>query len=217
MSECDAPLAIDPGSTFLPGCPERESLADILDHLSHSQSSHLTLREVTEAFGEKSAGASLAVFAIPNLMPLPPGSTLIFGLPLLFVSWQMAMRSGQALTFPERLANCRIERATFAAFAARAIPYLRMMERWLKPRLAFTGRRLAERLLGLFALLLATVVFLPIPLGNWLPAFALAIIGLTLSARDGLGLIAGVCIGVFSVFFVAGTVLATGAAIAYIL
>lgn len=215
MSECDAPHADDPRSSIPTTQPARESLADILDDLSQTQRSHLTLREVTEAFGDKSAGASLAVFAIPNLMPLPPGSTLIFGLPLLFVSWQMAVRTGGVLTFPDRLANCRIERSTFAAVTARAIPYLRMMERWLKPRFGFAGRRIAERLLGIFALLLATVVFLPIPMGNWLPALALAVIGLTLSARDGLGLMAGVLIGVVSIVFVGITVLATGAAIAY--
>lgn len=215
MSECDAPHADDAKASLPNAGPARGSLADILDDLSQSQQSHLTLREVTEAFGDKSAGASLAVFAIPNLMPLPPGSTLIFGLPLLFVSWQMAVRAGGVLTFPDRLANCRIERETFAALTARAIPYLRMMERWLKPRFAFAGRRIAERLLGMFALLLATVVFLPIPMGNWLPALALAVIGLTLSARDGLGLMAGVVIGIISIGFVAVTVLATGAAIAY--
>ncbi len=217
MSECDAPHVDDPRSSFPPAVPVRESLADILDDLSHSPHTHLTLRQVTEAFGDKSAGASLAVFAIPNLMPLPPGSTLIFGLPLLFVSWQMAMSSGGVLNFPERFANCRIERARFAAFADRATPYVRMMEKWLKPRFAIAGRRIVERLLGLFAFLLAMVVFVPIPLGNWLPAFALAVIGLTLSARDGLGLLAGVGIGILSIFFVAGAILATGAALAYIL
>ena len=213
MSEYDAPHA----GTAAPAFPiPAASLADILDGLSHSQKSHLTVRDVTEAFGEKSAAASLTVFAIPNLMPLPPGSTLIFGLPLLFVSWQMAVSPSRGLSFPDRLANCRIQREMFAAFAGRAIPYLRMMERWLKPRLNIASRKPLERLLGLFALLLATVVFLPIPLGNWLPALALAVIGLTLSARDGLGLIAGICIGIVSIFFVAGTILATGAAIAYI-
>ena len=36
------------------------------------------------------------------------------------------------------------------------------------------------------ALVLAIVVTLPIPLGNWLPAFATALLGLALSERDGI-------------------------------
>lgn len=193
------------------------SLSDILGGLSETEKSHLSVRDMTEALGERSFGASLAVFALPNLMPLPPGSTIVFGIPLLFVTWQMTVNTGGGLRLPERFANYRIERETFAAFAGRAIPYLRFFERWVRPRFGFPQRRLAERMLGAFALMLATVVFLPIPLGNWLPALALAIIGLTLSARDGLGLIAGVFVGILSMFVVAGTVLATGAAIAYIL
>lgn len=217
MLECDAPHAREPELSFLPPTLPNGSLADILDGLSHAEQTHLTLRDVTDAFGERSAGASLAVFAIPNLMPLPPGSTLIFGLPLIFVTWQMATRTNGVVRFPERLANWRIERTTFAAFAGRAIPYLRLMDRWLKPRLAFPARQAMDRLLGLFALLLAMAVFLPIPLGNWLPALALAVIGMTLSAKDGLGLIAGICIGILSILFVAATILATAAALACVL
>ena len=205
------------GSTGVETPAIEASLADILHRLSLADKTHLSVRDMTEALGERSLGASLTVFALPNLMPLPPGSTVIFGIPLLIVTWQMMVNAGGGLRLPARFADYRIEKNTFAAFAGRAIPWLRYAERWLKPRLAFANRRLIERLLGAFALLLATVVFLPIPLGNWMPALALAIIGLTLSARDGLWLMAGIGVGILSFFVVAGAVTATVAALAWLL
>lgn len=210
--------ALPSDGNTLPAAHGRDiSLSDILTSLALSPQSHLSVRDMTDALGERSFGASLAVFALPNLMPLPPGTTIVLGIPLLFVTWQMMVSARSHLWFPERFANYRVDKATFSAFAGRAIPMLRFAERWVRPRYSFLHGRMAERLLGAFALLLATVVFLPIPLGNWMPALALAIIGLTLTARDGLGIIAGVCVGIASMFVVAGTIFATVAALAYFL
>lgn len=193
------------------------SLSDIIDDLAHLPVAHLTVRDMTDALGERSFGASLAVFALPNLMPFPPGTTILLALPLLFVTWQMMASGGKPLWFPARFADHRIKMTTFAAFAGRAIPILRFAERWVRPRLGFFHGRMAERLVGGFALLLALAVFFPVPLGNWLPALALTVIGLTLTARDGLGLIAGVLLGIASIVAVAGVILLTGAALAVIL
>lgn len=192
-------------------------LSDILARLEMTSDPQISIRDVTDALGDRSFGASLAVFALPNLMPLPPGSTILFGIPLLFVTWQMMVPGGGTLRFPRRLENYRIDRATFSAFASRAVPLLRRVEKWMRPRLPALRHPLLERLLGAFALLLAIVVFLPIPLGNWMPALALMIIGLTLAAGDGLVLIAGVCIGLASMAGVAFVLLATGAMLSYFL
>ncbi len=204
------------GST-LPAPLQANALSDILIELDGMAKSHVSIRDVTEALGERSFGASLAVFALPNLMPLPPGSTIVFGIPLLFVTWQMMMPGNRTLRFPSRMANYRIDRATFSAFAGRAVPLLRRVEKWMRPRLPSLRHPLFDRMLGAFALLLAIAVFLPIPLGNWLPALALMIIGLTMAAGDGLALLAGVCIGIASIAGVAFALLATGAVLSYFL
>lgn len=219
---------VESGQTnaFPPPCPtrheaictgRRDCLSEIIDDLAHLPVAHLTVRDMTKALGERSFGATLAVFALPNLMPFPPGTTLLLALPLLFVTWQMMVSAGKDLWFPARFADYRIKMSTFSAFAGRAIPILRFAERWVRPRLAFFQGPVVERLVGAFALLLAFAVFFPVPLGNWLPALALAIIGLTLTARDGLGLIAGVLLGIASIAAVVGALLLTGAALAFIL
>ena len=67
--------------------------------------------------------------------------------------------------------------------------------------LSWTG----ERLIGVGLLVLTVVLTLPIPFGNWLPAFAICIIGLAMVEKDGLAVLIGGAVGVVSLF-VAGTV-----------
>jgi hypothetical protein len=73
-------------------------------------------------------------------------------------------------------------------------------EHFIKPRFWSGNTRLYERLIGLFALVLAVVIFLPIPLGNMGPSYALALMGLGLTERDGVTIGVGILIGaVFSI------------------
>jgi len=48
-----------------------------------------------------------------------------------------------------------------------------------------------ENLAGLVCLLLAVVLMLPVPLGNTLPALAIALMALGVLERDGLWMLAG--------------------------
>ena len=56
------------------------------------------------------------------------------------------------------------------------------------------------------------LVTLPIPLGNWLPAFSTALLGLALSERDGLLFALGSVVGVAAMAVVASVIGAAGVA-----
>ena len=58
--------------------------------------------------------------------------------------------------------------------------------------------------------MLAIVVTLPIPLGNWLPAFATALLGLALSERDGILLAVGGALSVASIGVIVAVIGAAG-------
>src|SRR5690606_40005473 len=91
---------------------------------------------------------------------------------------------------------------------------LERLEKFVRPRYwPFPSARTAERLIGLTALVLATLVTLPIPFGNWFPALACALLGLALSERDGLLLGAGVLVIVISVLML-GAVFGTAGVMA---
>jgi hypothetical protein len=67
--------------------------------------------------------------------------------------------------------------------------------------LSWTG----ERLIGIAILILALVLFAPIPFANWPPACAIAIMGLAIVEKDGVAVLVGLAVGVVSLM-VAATV-----------
>ena len=189
-----------------------ENLSDLLVRLSRTRGRKVTIRDIAIALQDRSFGAFLLVFALPNLVPMPPGATFILGLPLIFVAWQMVATPGGRVYFPRKVSDYGVEPATFEAIVKRLVPWMRRAETLVLPRMWLFESRMAERILGAFALFLAVVVFLPIPLGNWLPAFALAVIGFAHSQRDGLGVAVGCLIGLASIAL-AGFVLYTACAV----
>jgi hypothetical protein len=101
---------------------------------------------------------------------------------------------------PKRLHDYTFDNKAFSSVLDKVVPWMEKAERLIRPRFWSGNTRLYERLIGVFALLLAVVIFLPIPLGNMGPAYALALMGLGLTERDGITLLIGVVIGaVFTV------------------
>lgn len=189
-----------------------ENLSDLLVRLARTTERKVTIRDIAIALQDRSFGAFLLVFALPNLVPLPPGATFILGLPLVFVAWQMMASPGGRVFFPRVVSDYGVEPQTFEAIVNRLVPWMRWAEKLVVPRFWVFESRFAERLIGVLALILAIVVFLPIPLGNWPPAFALAVLGFAHSQRDGLGVVIGCLIGVLSLA-VAAFVLYTAIAV----
>jgi len=158
---------------------------------------------VREALGDRSLAALLAFFAAINLLPLPPGTTVVLGPPLVIVAVQMML--GQARVWlPRSVLDRSIPADRFRQMTARAMPRLLWLERLIQPRYwPFRSERAADRLIGVVALILGIAVTLPIPFGNWLPAFSIFLLSLALSERDGLCLIAGLVAGVISFLIIA--------------
>ena len=76
----------------------------------------------------------------------------------------------------------------------------------IKPRYWPFWRRHGDRVIGVIALVLAIIVTLPIPLGNWLPAFSTALLGLALFERDGILFAVGSAVAVGSMAVVASVI-----------
>ena len=192
-----------------------EKLSELLERLARDAGERISMREIANALDDRSFGAFLLVFALPNLIPLPPGATMVLGLPMVFVAWQMVI-GYQKVWLPRALANYTIDRATFQRMIARVSPWLRSAENWVRPRNWPLGGPMRERLFGIFSLLLAITCVLPIPFGNWLPAFAVAILGVAHTERDGNCLALGVLSGIISVAVAGFVVAATGALLMHI-
>jgi hypothetical protein len=126
---------------------------------------------------------------LPNVIPVPPGTSALLGAPLLFLAAQLAF--GMRPWLPRLVAERSMPRAHFVALITRATPWLARAERLLRPRWSALCRPPAEYLVGGVCLLLSLIVFLPIPLGNMLPALAICLLALGILERDGLWVLAG--------------------------
>ena len=69
-------------------------------------------RTIRDALGDRSFAALLLFFAIINLIPLPPGTSALLGLPLLIVSAQMVYGS-KRVWLPRVLVDRTVSAETF--------------------------------------------------------------------------------------------------------
>ncbi len=156
----------------------------VLRLLGEESDGHLTVHSLAETFGDRAFGALMFVFAVPNLLPLPPGSSAVFGLPLMVIAVQLAI-GRPYLWLPGVLGRQSIRRSDLKAVLDRALPVLRRAERLLSPRLVFLFGPVGDRAIGIICLVLAAVLFLPLPFVNLVPALAIALFALALLQRDG--------------------------------
>lgn len=185
--------------------PRPERLSELLTELSEDKSrERIALSDLLDRLRVRAFGPLLVIFSLPNVLPTPPGTSAVLGLPLIFLTFQMLV--GGPPWFPAFLAKRSLARADFARLTAVLVPRLSRAERLLKPRLGFLSSKWAEQGLGLLALVLAIILTLPIPLGNIGPAFALALIGLGLFERDGVWVLAGVAAGLVALAVVHGVI-----------
>jgi hypothetical protein len=194
------------------GTPKRRRprrLSQLFAQLARDAHGPVSIGHIRDALGNRSFAPLLVLFAAFNLLPLPPGASAVLGLPLIIVSAQMLYGTKQAW-LPSSLSNRSLSAETFRSMMEWIIPRLIRLERLIRPRYWPFWRRQGDRIIGGLALVLAIVVTLPIPLGNWLPAFATALLGLALSERDGILLAVGGALSVASFCVIAAVIGAAG-------
>lgn len=174
--------------------------------------------ELTGAFGERTFGVLILILSLPNAVGLGaiPGLSAVFGLPQIFIALQMAI-GRETLWLPDWLACRSIAGSDFAIMVDKAMPHLLRVEKALRPRLLPLSSAFAERVLGLIFVVLASIVSLPIPLGNQPPAVAMAIMSIGLIERDGLYISIGAVVGFLATALALAVVLGGAAAIYLIL
>ena len=178
----------------------------------------VSMGELTSAFGERTFGVLILILSLPNAVGLGaiPGLSAVFGLPQIFIALQMAI-GRDTLWLPDWLARRSIAGSDFSIMVDKAMPHLLRVEKALRPRLLPLSSAFAERVLGLIFVVLASIVSLPIPLGNQPPAVAMAVMSIGLIERDGLYISIGAVVGFLATALAFAVVLGGAAAIYLIL
>jgi hypothetical protein len=185
----------------------RLPLSAVLQQLAAEQGrERVSVLDLFAALGDRALAALLFVFAVPNVIPSPPGLSTVLGVPLLFLSAQMLF--GRRAWLPTFVARRSMARDDFEVLISRVLPWLERAEKLLRPRLSVLALPPMEYLVGLVCLALAVILVLPIPLGNIPPAFAIALMALGILERDGVWVLAGLLVTFLSLTVVSGVLLA---------
>lgn len=185
--------------------PRGRRLSAILRQLAGDRSrERISIGDLFEVMGDRATGALMLVFAIPNLVPTPPGTSAILGAPLLFLAAQLTF--GLKPWLPKVIAGRSMKREDFEAIVSRIHRWLAFAERMLQPRLSFLVEPPAEYLVGFLCLVLAVILTLPIPLGNILPAFTICLFSFGILGKDGLFSAFGMVMAGISLTVVGGVI-----------
>ena len=200
------PEQFEPAEATASYCHPRP-LSQVLYELAQEERGKVTVRRIRNALADRSFATFVVFTAGINLLPFPPGSTVLLGVPIVLVAFQMVF-GYPTVWLPRFFLNRSLSQKAFHRMSTWLIPFLRRMENWVRPRYwPFPNAKSAEKVVGLIALVYAIAVVIPIPFGNWLPALACFICGIALSERDGIWLAVGTITGVVAICIMIGVVL----------
>jgi hypothetical protein len=175
-----------------------QPLSELLAEMAERPAPRVSVAELMDSVGHRALGALLLVFGLICTLPLPPGGTTVFGLPLLLLAPQLTI-GRRAPWLPRRMRRRSIRRDQLRHGLDRVLPWLKRIEGLSRPRLGFLFAGPGRSLLGLVCTVFALVLILPIPLGNMLPAAAVSLLSLSLVQRDGFLALAGYAVAAASV------------------
>lgn len=173
---------------------------------SGPDSDRVSVADLLSAFGPHAPAVLTLLFALPNVLPMPPGTSAILGMPLLFMTVQLAL--GTPPWVPRGIGDRSLSKATIGPAMRRIAAGLIAHHPLLRPRLQALAEPPAVRAIGAISSLLALILFLPIPFGNMVPALAISLLALGVLFRDGLCVLAGLgcaSVGVGLIWAIAAT------------
>jgi hypothetical protein len=168
----------------------------VLAALAAGSGERLTVAEIIGVLRDRAFALLVVLLGLPNCLPMPPPIPLVCGLLLALVAVQIIF--GRATPWlPRALLGRSIARADLERAVARAIPILRRLERFSRPRMPIFESGVAFRAMGVLILLLSIGIVFALPpfLGQIPLGVAVCLVGLGLVERDGLVVLGGLALG----------------------
>lgn len=166
-----------------------EGLLNELNQVAVEAGDKVSVREVYCAIGERSFGPLLLVAGLLGMTPVSaiPGAPTALALVTLLIAAQLLF-GRRTLWLPRRLLNLSVPSSKLKSTVKIARRPARVVDRVVKPRLAFLTGGVADRIVAAACVLVALAVppLELLPFVAFVPAMAIAAFGLGLVARDGL-------------------------------
>ncbi|MBM3559916.1 MAG: exopolysaccharide biosynthesis protein [Alphaproteobacteria bacterium] len=152
----------------------------------------VSVTEIVAALRHRSYGGLILILAVVALVP---GISIVGGLMIVVPAAQMMVGLPYPI-LPGRLGRTRLGVERLRGAVARILPIILYVERFVRPRWAWATRAPAENFIGALTIILAIVLFVPLPFTNFMPAVAMIVISLGFLERDGVIVVVGLATSV---------------------
>ena len=161
-----------------PGTPTSTILQNLL---LHSPDETVTLGWLMCHLGRRSFGIILLLL---GLLACLPGVSAVAGVLIAIPAYQMIIARDRPV-FPRFFASRAFKKRRLAAILTRAVPTLRFLERFIRPRW-HTPFETTKRVVGGAVLLVGALLFVPVPLSNVPPALTIVLLAFAYLEEDGI-------------------------------
>jgi hypothetical protein len=174
-------------------------IINVLDRDHHQA---ITIQSFLDSLGDRVYGLGILLWVLPNCIPMIPGVAGVTGVMIMVMALQMAL--GQTTPWlPRAVRNRPLPRMKLLEISQKAIPRLRRLETFIRPRYHFLDNRAMRIFTALVIAVMAFILLLPIPIvGNMPPAWAIALLSMSLIERDGLILLLGMAASAGATYFI---------------
>lgn len=147
----------------------------------------LSMAELVRLHGEASGPVLLMLMAVLATLPVA-GAGMVLSLGIFLLAWT-CLRGMDNMPLPERLGRVTLNE-TWTRRCLHGLAWIyEQADRWLRPRWTHWSHRRLRPVWGVWIALMAALIFIPLPLGNVLPAISLVLLSLGWMFRDGLALL----------------------------
>lgn len=154
--------------------------------IERSATQAVTLAELLAETSEQSFGLVMAMLALPFLLPMPPGVSMISGSGCILLGLQM-MAGWKAPWLPKRVADLKLPPAFMGQLLKVVQSITKLLERFVRPRMPWLANNTwIWRLNGLCICWLAILLMLPIPFTNPIPTVGILLFVFAMLEADGL-------------------------------
>nr|WP_295463559.1 exopolysaccharide biosynthesis protein [Mesorhizobium sp.] len=154
----------------------------------------VTLRRLLSLVGEHGLLFLCALLTIPFLIPVSiPGVSTVFGAAIILVA--LGITTNRMPWLPDRLMDKDLDAVKLTGILRRGATVVAKLEAFIRPRAqAITGSGFASRINGLALIFAGVLLMAPlglVPFSNTLPAFAILLLAVGMSQRDGVVVLGG--------------------------
>ena len=158
----------------------------------------VALGDIVRVLGDSTPGFVLLVLALPAFIPTGLPIAAPAGAAMMAIGALMVIGRTE-IAMPSWLAHRSLTQAQFGYLVRFTAPVMAWLERLLAPRLAWMLNRRQLRIVGVMVAVDGLLIFLPIPFGNMIPAFAVMVIALGMMIGDGVAVLSGILVSVIAI------------------